>query len=229
MFSLLLAAILSALNPPDTQPEISLGLLIFPPHVVINPQTGECEGFAIDTVRTLLPEFKVTPTCAPPARIFKLIESGDIDMTINIKSTPAVRRFVEFVDPPYTLLELKLYGHRGQTTPGSISAIRGFDYHGERARLIADGYVFVDLPNALSAVSMFTRERTDYLLSYAAPTTQMQVYFPKDTVSQTLLSVPTHLAISKISSHRHAIKAAIQVYITEHDITYLLDVLTPAG
>lgn len=220
----MLSAVIAAslwLASEQSPPTVTLGVLVFPPEVVINPDTGECEGNAIKKVRELLSPFIVKAECAPPARIFKMIEHGEVDLTINIKSTPAVKDFVEFVDPAYRYLTLNLYGHQGFDTPGTVAAIRGFDYHGYRTNLTNQDFIFVDLPTSIDAISMFTRQRTDYLLSYESPAKALRAYFPDDTRTQTLMKVPTHLAISKVSPYRmQLIKHLNNLYQTQKFETF---------
>ncbi|WP_051275561.1 substrate-binding periplasmic protein [Aestuariibacter salexigens] len=203
-FFVFFAAVLGAfpLAHADEKPVVTLGLLVFPPEVVVDSETGKCLGEVIDISKLVLKNFNVDVVCAPPARIYRLLEQGVVDLTINIKTTDALQDKVKFTNIPYRFLVTNLYGHKDKQDAGSVSAIRGFDYNGTRGKLASDGYQFIDLPTSTDAIRMFARGRSEYLLSYESPVKFLLDEFPEKYSVKTLQSVPTFYAVSNVSPHQ---------------------------
>ena len=208
---------------------VTLGGHHFPPYMVFNELDGSCSGEAVDVSRIILRESNIDLqlVCASPARIFRLLKLGEVDFTINIKSTGALSDGVEFVDPPYTSLQLMLYENT-RIEPGSklrnIAAIRGFDYNGFRTRLLQQGYHFIDMPESISAVKMYLLGRSEGLITYQAPFIyylQSQQQMPPNNSSSTLLhAVDSHYVISNKSILRYELKLAFEQYANKNKLAY---------
>ena len=92
--------------------EIRLGVHNFPPYFVTSG-SGHCGGEAVELTRSILQTEAITvrTVCATPARLYKMLQSGEVDLTINIKQTQALPADVSFVAPPYVQLSLVLLTH----------------------------------------------------------------------------------------------------------------------
>lgn len=197
----------------DASTEIRLGVHNFPPYFVMK-DNDNCGGEAVELTREILQTdgVEVRAICATPARLYKMLSTGEVDLTINIKQTKALPDNISFVEPPYVTLSLVLLSYIGQTKiptstkPTTIAAIRGFDYLGQRQILSDLGYQFIDMPDSIDAIKMFVRGRTDALLTYEAPfdyylkqqpSTGMQPYQRK-----LLESIGTFYVISDQSPHK---------------------------
>src|SRR5690606_21589824 len=124
------------------------GVHNFPPYFVMT-DNDNCGGEAVELSRSLLQNDDITLTtvCATPARLYKMLQSGEVDLTINIKHTRALPDNVSFVATPYVQLSLVLLTHGAAVAREklpTIAAIRGFDYHGQRQVLVDKGYSFID-------------------------------------------------------------------------------------
>ncbi len=194
---------------------IVLGLTGFAPYSTIDEETGQCFGTGFDITQALLSSdnFKVKPFCAAPARVYRSIEEGKIDFTVNIKSTNALKDKVSFTKIPFDKLKLNLYSKNEKNSSKTVASIRGYDYEGQRHKMEAKGYKFVDVPNADNATNLFLNGRTSYLLSYENPYIHFLNQLDSDTRTsykqivqiEYLASVPTHYAISKSSPHHDAL------------------------
>jgi polar amino acid transport system substrate-binding protein len=144
---------------------------VFPPDSRLDEVTQKCIGAFIDVTEKIMAEYtiKLDVICAPPIRIYKLLENADIDFTINIESTEALPDDHVFVETPYQTLYLDLYTHNKLTSIKEVAAIRGFGYHGYRNKMLANGYTFFDLPTSISAIQVFLKKRSRHLISYRAP------------------------------------------------------------
>ena len=200
--------------------EIRLGVHNFPPYFVMTDHDN-CAGEAVALTRSLLQTdtIKLTTVCATPARLYKMLQSGEVDLTINIKHTQALPDNVSFIAPPYVQLSLILLTHGAAVArekQPTIAAIRGFDYHGQRQVLTEKGYSFIDLPDSISAVEMFIKGRSSALLTYDAPFNhylqQHNLPFEKHYQCQVLEHIDAFYVVSEQSTH----KAYIDNKLTQH-------------
>ena len=208
--------------------EIRLGVHNFPPYITTDAN-GHCIGEAIEITRNILQndKIKVSTVCASAARLYKMLQNGEVDLTINIKHTKALPRNVSFVEPPYAQLTLILVTHGAAVAREehkTIAAIRGFDYHGQRPLLSEQGYRFIDLPDSLSAVELFVKRRTSALLTYEGPfihyLQQNELPFAKHYQKQVLGTIDTHYVISAMSPHQDYIEKSLNHYATTNKLKY---------
>jgi polar amino acid transport system substrate-binding protein len=213
-------------TPISAKESVTLGILVFPPHSRIDELTNECVGAFITITEKILAEYaiNVDAVCAPPIRIYRMLENADVDFTINIKSTTALPKDIVFVDIPFSTLNLDLYSHKNAQSIKSVAAIRGFSYDGFRTKLLAQGYEFFDLPTSISAIQLFLKKRTNHLISYRAPVDyyiQEKKLNIKDSISiLPLIDVPTYYGISSKSPHLEKLKAALDDYATKYQLTF---------
>mgnify|MGYP000277116413 CR=1 FL=1 len=203
-----------------------MGVIEFPPHVKKDENTNKCVGKFVSISKKILSEYGIDfeTVCAPPIRIYRLLESGAVDFTINIKSTEALPKDIVFVEPPFSTLSLNLYSHKQASLGENVAAIRGFSYHGYRSKLVSQGYEFFDLPTSISAIQMFVKKRSSNLISYRAP---VEYYIAekgleiKDNVRiLPLTEIPTYIAISGQSKHLELIKSAFDDYAKKHQLAF---------
>jgi polar amino acid transport system substrate-binding protein len=195
---------------------INVGVAVFKPYSSIDPNTGQCVGSGFDVTRQLLEPYniKIKTSCAAPARIYRSLSSGTVDLSLNIKSTLAVQDKVTFTTIPFDALILNFYTNADKSNGNNkIASIRGYDYNGSRDRLIQQGFEFVDVSNVEDAIRLFANKRTHYLLSYAGPfkgyieneKSQPKLLILTNAITELLLTIPTHFAISKASPHHDAL------------------------
>lgn len=155
-----------------------------------------------------------------------MIEDGEVDFTINIKSTEALRKHVVFSDIPFRKIILNLYTHNEPNQNKIISAVRGFDYQGYRQKFSDEGFEFIDLPSTISAIQVFMKGRSDFMLSYESP---LDNYLSKNkltllnsTTITPLLEIGSYYAIAKRSVHLNELKHAFNDYAVKHQAQYFL-------
>jgi polar amino acid transport system substrate-binding protein len=194
---------------------------MFKPYSSIDENTGKCTGIGFDATKQLLRAYniEIQASCAVPARIFRSLSSGIVDLSLNIKSTSAIQDKVTFTTIPFDALTLNFYSNPNISHDNNkIAVIRGYDYHGFRNKLIQQGFELVDVSNVEDAVRIFANERTKYLLSYEGP---FKAYIKNEKSKKALLtlteaqakllvSIPTHYAISKTSPHHDALVKAFK-------------------
>jgi polar amino acid transport system substrate-binding protein len=208
---------------------ITFGTGIFPPGNVIDPETGRCSGRLIDTVNKIFTEsdFRLKFICTTPGRIYRMIENGEIDLTVNVTATAQLNGMITYVKPPYRDLNISLFKHQDIKQSKIISAVRGYQYNGQRKRLQEQGFEFYDLPDSASALRFFMKKRSTYILSYRAPIIYMLNQNPTSDehhlVEEKVSSLPTYFAISNKSKMFDKIKKVLKNYITKHDRKYFLD------
>ena len=213
-------------TPISAKVNVTLGILVFPPHSILDEVTNECVGSFISITEKILAEYAISVdvVCAPPIRLYRLLEHADVDFIINIKSTKALPKDIVFVDIPFNTLSLNLYTRKNGQSEKSVAAIRGFGYHGFRTKLTAQGYEFIDLPTSVSAIRLFLKKRSDHLISYRSPVDyyiQEKNLNIKDEVSiLPLLEVPTYYGISGKSPHLEKLKAAFDDYASKHKLMF---------
>ncbi len=186
-------------------------------------------GEAVEFSRNLLQnsDIKLTTVCATPARLYKMLENGEVDLTINIKQTKALPDNVSFVATPYAQLSLVLLTHGAAVAREkhpTIAAIRGFDYHGQRQVLGDKGYSFIDLPDSISAVEMFIKGRSSALLTYEAPFNyylqQHNLAFEKHYQCQVLEHIDAYYVVSEQSVHKDYIQQQLSQYAAKEQLSY---------
>lgn len=99
--------------------------------------------------------------------MYLLLDKGEVDFSINIKTTAAISKMHQFVEPAYMPLQLMLYSHPlSSLAPQdkTVAAIRSFDYLGQRQQLVQQGYQVIDVPDSVSAVQLFLHQRTQHLI-----------------------------------------------------------------
>lgn len=214
---------------------LKMGVHNFPPDLVVNAD-GSCGGPGVQLSQQIFADagMQVEPVCITPARMFMLLDSGDIDFSINIKSTRKLSRQHLPVDPPYSKLQLVLYSHLHRSNAprdDSVAAIRAFDYQGQRQQLLQQGYIFIDLPDSVSASQFFLLHRSQHLLTYDRPfVAYLQAHQPD--LLQTLQrkpidSIDTFYILSAKSPHQTAMQQAIVTYASKHRCVYIASCQQP--
>lgn len=187
---------------------VTLGALIFPPESIIDGRDGMCKGDAVSVTRKIFERsnYKLDIVCTSAARIYRMFNAGDIDFTINIKSTAAIKSKGTFIEPNYHKLTLNLYRRKVDTEMPVVSVIRGFDYHGYKKVLTDQGYNFVSVPNGIDSIRLFHLGRSNILLSYQST---YDYYFSdgnnlpvKSLQVEHLVDVKNYYAVTK-SSPKH--------------------------
>ena len=202
---------------------ITFGMMGFAPYSSIDPQTGKCVGAALERTRELFKDLDVsfTPLCATPARAYKNVEQGIVDLSVNIKSTSAIQGKVSFSPFPFDQLFINFYsGLEKESQRKTVAAVRGYDYNGERKKLEEQGYRFIEVSSTDDAIRLFMNHRTDYLISYQGP---YEAYVNDDrklllsskaelskVKTKQLSTVPTYYAISKNSPKHDKIVAMFE-------------------
>lgn len=210
---------------------VRIGIHNFPPDFVVSKDGNSCGGSGFEFLSRILQQAELTlePVCVTPARMYILLDHNDIDFSINIKSTKAlvdVSHPPVFAEPPYMMLQLVVYSHSRRASAvhdGSIAMIRGFDYQGERQKLSNAGLRPTDLPDAVSAIEMFLKGRTEHLITYDGP---FQAYVtahaddavePLSSVSRrTLQEIPTYVVIGARSPYRGQIETILQRHAEQY-------------
>lgn len=209
---------------------VTLGIVVFPPHSKLDEVSNECVGSFVTITRRILAEYviDIDVVCAPPIRIYRLLESADVDFTINVKSTKALPRNVVFVHTPFNTLKLDFYTHKSTEFNKSVAAIRGFSYHGFKASLTEQGFEFFDLPNSISAVQLFLKKRTRHLISYRSRVEyymdEKKLNIKDDVTVAHLVDVHTYYAISGQSPHLKKLKVAFDDFASKHQLMFFEEV-----
>jgi len=224
----LTASLLLSVSSKSEQ-TLTVGADIFPPGVIVDPETGDCSGYFIDSVKKIFTEsdFQIDFVCASPNIIFRMLEKGQIDLIVNIKTNTQLDGLVTFVSPPYRDINISLYNHQNNTSFKTISAVRGYHYNGQRKRLQEQGFEFYDLPDTASALRFFMKKRSTYLLSYRASINYM---FNKNATSvehkiveKKMSTLDSYFAISNKSVMFEQIKSALHNYAIKLENKYYLD------
>lgn len=229
--TLILLLLLASFTTIAADNEIRLGVHHFPPYF-IRASDAICNGSAVDLTRDILQNknIQVTTVCATPARLYKMLETGEIDLTINIKYTLALPENVSFIEPPYARMNLVLLTQAVSVMrepQPTIAAIRSFDYHGQRQILQNQGYNFIDLPDSISAVEMFLKGRSSALITYEAPFNyylqQHNLASTKHYKRQLLETINGHYVVSDHSPYKAYISETLQRYASDRQLSYLAD------
>lgn len=225
LFCLLLAS--AAFAQPIV---LRMGIHNFPPDFVVSADGNSCGGPGLELTKGIFSPAKVTieAVCVAPARMYMLLESGAIDLSINIKSTKAITAQHEFVSPPYSELQLVMYSHKASSAApkdNSVALIRGFDYQGQRAALTQRGFVMIDLPDSISASELFLHQRSQHLLTYDGPFRAYMQTKDATLLSQyerkALSSIDTFYLLSGRSQHQQLMRQAITTYGKQYKCRYL--------
>ena len=234
--ALLLSDNQTAVAVPTTNNKatIRFGLTGFKPYSNFDINAGTCDGPALDISHQLLSPFgfDVLSVCSSPARLYRSITDGLVDISLNIKSTSVLQNTVTFTKIPFDDLVLNLYTNKDYTSNDKkIAAIRGYEYEGFRSTLIQRGYEFLDVANNQDALRLFVNNRAKHLLSYDGPFRGDidNPRFKKNTMhnlaykKELLLSVPTYFAISKASPQHDALVEAFNTLDSESTVSYYFD------
>ncbi len=224
---LLITSLLMSVSSNSKQ-NITFGMGVFPPAYVVDLETGRCSGSLTDTLNKIFTGsgFSLTLICASPSRVYRMIENGEIDLTINITATDQLEGLVTFVTPPYQDLSISLFTHKNSQSSKVISAVRGYQYNGQRKRLQNLGFEFYDLPDTASSLRFFMKKRSTYLLSYQVPIiymlNQKHNNVKHEIVEEKISSLPTYFAITNTSKMFEQIKNILDDYVTKHEKKHFL-------
>lgn len=203
---------------------VTLGAVLFPPDTMLDEQTSECIGSVIDVTKKILAEHaqEVDVICAPPSRIYQLMNQGEVDFTVNIKTTDSLPAQISFVDTPFRKIEVKLYSYINTKFKKDIAAVKDFSYHGYRDNLIKQGYQFFDMPTGISAIQFFIKNQSGNLLAYSS-TVDYYIYVKdldiRDKISsQAMTEVSSHYAISTNSPFKQQLLDIFNNYAREHNV-----------
>lgn len=207
---------------------IRMGVHHFPPDFVLSSHQGKqrCDGPGVARTRRILAsqQLELQTYCVTPARMYLLLDKGELDLAINIKSTKALQQQQhQFASPAYSELELMLYSHsRSSQAPrdNSVAAIRGFDYQGQRQAFLARGFQLIDLPDATSAIDLFAHQRSQHLLTYQGPLLAHLAAqgkpVPTNWRREKLAQIPTFYVISAQSPYQQLLLDTLQTYASSH-------------
>lgn len=210
--------------------KLSLGVHHFPPGLVASSDGKQCGGTAVDKLNKIfLPSgYVVVPVCSPPARIYRSMDTGDIDLSLNTLTNTLINKTHIYLLPAFTQLVLVLYSHPASAMAPedkTVSAVRGFDYQGQRVEMQQHGFQFVDMPDTISATNFFLHKRSQYLISYEGPFLHaMQEHYPgmiKTLSAQPLTKIDVQVVVSVRSVHRDNIIKIIQDYAKKHQCNYI--------
>ncbi|KKO50299.1 hypothetical protein VT06_02305 [Arsukibacterium sp. MJ3] len=227
----LLALLFLLMAPANASTEIRVGVHNFPPYFVVKGD-NTCGGEAVELTRNILQTDTITvrAVCATPARLFKMLSRGEVDLTINIKQTKTLPNNVSFINPPYAQLSLVLLTYNNQSTAltslqqPTIAAIRGFDYLGQRQILSERGFLLIDLPDSIDAIKMFVKGRSNGLLTYEAPFSFYLAQQPPQLTQryqrQLLEYIDAYYVISDQSLHKLYISTTLSDYAATKQLRY---------
>lgn len=205
-------------SPVKSKESIVVGLIVFPP-LVQQDFEGRCFGSTVERIYEIFLDspFSVDLYCATPARVYRDLSNGKLDLTVNVKSTESLVDMVYFSKSPVNMLEVILYSNKNSGI-SSVSAIRQFSYHGIRDKLLLEGYSIYDQPNSKEAITLFLRGGTNALISYRLP---FEFYlnellksgaYTRDGSTlevKSLLKVPTYFVVNKTSQHSQSLLAIL--------------------
>ena len=221
----------AVLADPTASPEkvLRMGIHNFPPDFVVSADGKHCAGEGYLLAQRIFAKagFKLKAVCTTPARMYLLLDQGEVDFSINIKTTAAISRKHQFVEPAYMSMQLMLYSHAPSSTAPqdkTIAAIRSFDYLGQRQQLLQQGYQLVDMPDSISAIQLFLHQRTQHLISYQGPFvayTGQQATDIVDIKQKKLAEIDAYFVVSAASAYQQRIIEVVQQHARAHSCSYL--------
>ncbi|WP_337843335.1 hypothetical protein [Rheinheimera sp.] len=191
-----------------------------------------CGGRAVTILDKILKPagLQVEPVCGTAARIYRQLDSGDMDMGISTVTNPLVNHAHTFLTPAYTELVLVLYSHPEALSgadANSVAAIRGLEYQGQRLLMQQQGYQFIEMPDAISASSFFLHQRAQHLISYEGPFLYYLEQHAPDRSQhirqQPLMKVDAQLVVSAHSVYKERIIQAVTAFAATHKCRYLTE------
>jgi polar amino acid transport system substrate-binding protein len=213
-------------TPSIAGKKVTLGVVLFPPYVMLDEVTSECVGNVINITKKILDEYAhdLDVICARPSRVYKLMHEGVIDFTINIIKSNSLPDHTSFIDTPFRKIELKLYSHKATNLNKEVAAIKGFNYQGQRAKLSEQGYKFIDMPTSISAIQVFLKKQSDYLISYSSSVDyyikEKKLNIADNISTQYILETTSHYAISGTSPFNKSLQKIFNDYAHKHQVTY---------
>lgn len=221
----------AVLADPIASPDkiLRMGIHNFPPDFVVSADGKSCAGEGYLLAQRIFAEagFKLKAVCTTPARMYLLLDQGEVDFSINIKTTAAISKKHSFVEPAYMPMQLMLYSHAlSSTAPQdkTVAAIRSFDYLGQRQQLLQQGYQLVDMPDSISAIQLFLHQRTQHLISYQGPFVAYAAQQPTDVVDlkqKKLAEIDAYFVVSAASADHQRIIEVVQQHAKQHSCSYL--------
>lgn len=230
VFALFLLPSLSAETTASPDKILRMGIHNFPPDFVVSADGKSCSGEGYLLARRLFAQagYKLKAVCTTPARMYLLLDQGEVDFSINIKTTAAISKKHRFIEPAYMPMQLMLYSHSlSSTAPQdqTVAAIRSFDYLGQRQQLLQQGYQLVDMPDSISAVQLFLHQRTQHLISYQGPfvayTAGQSTDVVVDLKQKKLAEIDAYFVVSAASADHQRIIEVLQQYAKAHSCSYL--------
>ena len=124
-----------------------------------------------------------------------------------------------------------MYSRGDSQQPGSVAAIKGFDYNGLRVKLTELNYEFIDLPNTISAIQVFLKNKSDHLMAYSGP---MDYYLDRNKISLTpdityreFFTLDSHIALNKKSPKLDMLNRLFTKYAVDNKLTKFSDLKLP--
>jgi polar amino acid transport system substrate-binding protein len=208
---------------------LTFGTSHFPPSVIVDPESGHCSGDLIDNVKKIFVEsdFRLKIVCAPTSRMYRMLVNGEIDLTATIKTAAQLDGLITLVTPTYADMHLSLFNHKNDKQLKTISAVRGFQYNGQRKILQQKGFEFYDLPDIDSAFQFFIKKRSAYFLAYKSPVIYMLnkdgLHIRHNIVEKKMDSIPLYFAISNKSAMFEQIQKVFHGFAAKNAVKHFLD------
>jgi hypothetical protein len=208
---------------------LRMGIHNFPPDFVVSADGKTCAGEGYLLAQRLFSQagFKLKAVCTTPARMYLLLDQGEVDFSINVKTTAAISKKHKFVEPAYMPMQLMLYSHQLSTDAPqdkTVAAIRSFDYLGQRQQLLQQGYQLVDMPDSISAIQLFLHQRTQHLISYQGPFVAHADTQSTDVVAglkqKKLAEIDAYFVVSAASADHQRVIEVLQQYAKAHSCSY---------
>lgn len=204
----------------------TFGMVILSPYVYFDHESNQCMGKTIDITKMIMAEYKVPleVICGSPSRIYKGLQVGDVNFTINTKTISNEIDNTFMVKPVFSEVKVNLYSHLTMPNSSEIAVTRDYEYQGVRKQLRDQGYKFVDLPTGLSAFTVFFKKKSQHLLSFSQPIEQYlrdnAITLSKDIKVETLHKVQSNYVIMRDSRHFEVLRRTLTDYASKHNIEY---------
>lgn len=170
------------------RPVLTAGYIHFPP-IAYADEHGNAQGAIIDLTNELAAAsgFRIEWKQYPINRIYRYLDSGDIDFWPGSPDIPALRDFT--VQSGALDISVKLCAFALEGTPvirdmqelagRDLVLIRGYTYREQLNRVIAGNpHKPIVAPNHTAAMELLLRGRAQYLVSYGHPMQQAMASYP---------------------------------------------------
>ncbi|MCH8498860.1 MAG: transporter substrate-binding domain-containing protein [Marinobacter sp.] len=222
VFGILLWVVSPAIPAQEREPPLVFGFAAFPPFGYVDDQ-GNIRGALVDIAKQISQYLGLTVEYRerPPARLFREVADGDIQVTMAAKDHQTLQTIALQSKAPVISSEIRVYRRHDTPAITSVNALQGqhliliTNYaYGALTSYIRDPAHNIQVEQATThkaALGMLKLGRADYLLNYREPMEALLAEESTNNITCDLIApIDIHFYVSRAYTNAESLLASLE-------------------